>query len=82
MSNREISYRGTNAQGNDYIVYSNGGFWYGNTNNGSSYADDGNNHRHWTRADGRDGWHRHGNRQTSGRQFRESDTRHQRHQRR
>ena len=80
---RKIVYRGTNAQGNDYVVYDDGSYWYGN-DDGTSFANDGNGHEHFTNEDGDDGYHYNSNTDEygPGRQYRRTDTRHRRHQRR
>ena len=70
---------GTNPDGNYYVAYKNGAFRYIN-GNGSSYADDGHGHQHYTNPDGDDGWHYNGNQDyyTSGRYYRGTDRRHRR----
>ena len=72
-----MPYYGVNQFGNSYISYEDGSYWYGNED-GSSYADDGNNHYHWTDSSGQNGWHYNGNQDyyTSGQRYRDTDTRH------
>ena len=74
--------RGTNSNGSDYNSYGNNNYWYGNPD-GSTYSSQ-NGHRHYTAPSGNDGWHINDNNGTSssGRQYRNSDTRHARHNRR
>ena len=72
--------RGTNSRGNQFVAYDDGSYWHGNQD-GSTHADDGKGHTHYTTPDGEDGWHKNANtgESSSGAQFRESDTRHARH---
>ena len=79
MSDRNITYRGTNSKGNNYTKYANGGYNYNNKDK-SSYADNGRGHQHYTDPSGSKGWHYNSNKGyfTGGQQYRDSNTRHDR----
>jgi len=52
---REVTYKGQNAKGNDYTVYSDGAFAYKNNSDNARYYNDGHGHGFYNSKEGNQG---------------------------